>query len=312
MSLEAFLKEADKGLPSSVYLLPASDPFLHREAVEKIKSFVPVAERDFNLQIFDLSAGGEEGVTLGQILDVANTVSFFGGRRFTVLTTNLQKLNKKDLERLMHYVSNPAPDTAFVMLHAGALNRDSREKFRTLKLIPLDLKGPEIPSWLKQRARTKGIEISDEAIDYLIEIIGPDLGLLSSEVEKLSLLGKKRIDTDDISEIVTGERLYSIFDLVNALRMKDAEGVFRIYKTLRETADDYGLVGALNWQYGRNLHAKAGTQEKEYFLRVFDLLHRADVDIKSSGRNFPMEYLLVKLLRLKEVPTAAKGRSPSL
>lgn len=78
MSFQAFLKEVEKGLPSPVYLLQASDPFLHREAVETIKSLVPETERDFNLQIFDLSPSGEEGVTLGQILDVANTVSFFG------------------------------------------------------------------------------------------------------------------------------------------------------------------------------------------------------------------------------------------
>jgi len=312
MSFEAFLKEVAKGLPSPVYLLQASDPFLHRDAVERIKGLVPEAERDFNFQIFDFSPAGEDGITLGCVLDVANTVSFFGGRRFTVLMANLQKLPKKDLERLMHYVSDPAPDTAFVMLHVGVLTRDSREKFRTPKLISLDLKVAEIPAWLKETARTKGIEMSDEATDYLIEIIGPDLGLLSSEVEKLSLVGKKRIDMNDISEIVTGERLYSIFDLVNALRMKDAEGVFRIYKTLRETSDDYGLIGALNWQYGRSLHAKGNPQEKEYFLRVFELLHRADIDIKSSGRTFPMEYLLVKLIRLKEAPTGAKGRSPFL
>jgi DNA polymerase-3 subunit delta len=312
MSFEAFLKEVEKGLPSPVYLLQAADPFLHREAVERIKGLVPGAERDFNLQIFDLSPAGDEGATIGQILDVANTVSFFGGRRFTVFMGNLQKLPKKELEKLMQYVSDPAPDTAFVMLHTGVLTKDSREKFRALKLISLDLNGPEIPSWLKQRARTKGIEMSEEATDYLIEIIGPDLGLLSSEVEKLSLIGKKKIDMDDISEIVTGERLYSIFDLVNALRMKDAEGVFRIYKTLRETADDYGLIGALNWQYGRNLHSKGSPAENEYFLKVFELLHGADIDIKSSGRTFPMEYLLVKLLRLKEAPTGMKGRSPFL
>jgi DNA polymerase-3 subunit delta len=312
MSFQSFLKEIEKGLPLPVYLLHASDPFLHREVVEKIRRLVPEAERDFNFQVFDLSPAGEEGTTVGQILDVANTVSFFGGRRFTVLLGNLQKLPKKDLGILVHYVSNPAPDTAFVMLHTGALTRDSRDKFGGLKPVSLDLKGAEIPSWLKHRARTRGIEISDEAADYLIEIVGADLGLLSSEVEKISLIGKNKIEIEDISEIVTGERLYSIFDLVNALRMKDAGKVFKIYRTLRETADDYGLIGALNWQYGRNLHAEASPAGKEYSLRVFELLHDADVDIKSSGRTFPMEYLLVKLLRLKEARPASKGHSPFL
>ena len=312
MSFRAFLKEIEKGLPSPVYLLQAADPFLVREAIETIKGLVPEAERDFNLQVFDLSTAGEEGVTFGQILDVANTVSFFGGRRFTLIAGNFQKLPKKDLERLNQYLSNPATGAAFVMLHSGSLTRDSKGKFGKVHLISLDLRAAEIPSWLRQRALTKGIEMSGEAIDYLMEIIGPDLGMLSSEVEKISMVGKKKIDTDDVSEIATGERLYSIFDLVNALRAKDAERVFRIYKTLRETSDDYGLIGALNWQYGRNLHADGSPAEKEYFLRVFELLHGADVDIKSSGRTFPMEYLLVKLLRLKEARPEAKGRSPFL
>jgi len=47
-------------------------------------------------------------------------------------------------------------------------------------------------------------------------------------------------------------------------------------------------------------------QDQEYLLNVFGLLNQADIEIKSSGRNFPMEYLLIKLLRLQGL------RSPSV
>lgn len=298
MSYQAFLKEIEKGLPAPVYLFVASDMFLQREAAEAIKRLVPEAERDFNLHAFDLLLPGDETITFGQILDVVNTVSFFGGKRFTVLTLNLQKLLKKDQERLNAYIMNPAENSVFVILHVGSLGKEAREKFRSLKTISLDIRESEMPYWIKQRARTKGLEISDEASDYLIGLVGPDLGLLASEIEKISLLGKKRIGVDDISDIVTGERLYSIFDLVNALRAKDSERVFRIYKTLRETSEDYSLIGVLNWQYGRNLQKGNSPSEKQYLLEVFELLNRTDIEIKSSGRTFPMEYLLVKLLRL--------------
>ena len=90
-----------------------------------------------------------------------------------------------------------------------------------------------------------------------------------------------------------------IFELVDALKERDAEKIFTVYKALRETAEDYSLIGALNWQYGRKLHPRMTPAEKEHLLRIFELLNKADIDIKSSGRNFPMEYLLVKLLRLK-------------
>ncbi|HMK49751.1 MAG TPA: hypothetical protein VK435_06845, partial [Thermodesulfovibrionales bacterium] len=141
--------------------------------------------------------------------------------------------------------------------------------------------------------------------NYLIATTGIDLGLLASEIEKLSFIGKKRIDVDDIADLLAGGRLYNVFDLITALRSKDADKVFRIYKTLKETADDYSLIGALNWQYGRELHAGLSPAENNSFLQVFELLNSVDIDIKSSGRNFPIEYLLIRLLRLREGRTAA-------
>jgi DNA polymerase-3 subunit delta len=302
MSFQAFLHELEKGLPLPVYLFYGSEPFLHEEAMQAIKGLVPEGERDFNLNIFDLSLSVEETMPFDQILDVANTFSFFGKRRFIVLEGNLQKVSKKNLKSLEAYISNPATGSVFVILHEGVLKKETREKFRALKPISLDIRESEIPYWIKQRAAMKDIEISNEAADYLIGLIGPDLGLLSAEIEKISLLGKKRINVDDISDIIAGGRIYSIFDLVNALKEKDTEKVFKIYKTLRYTAEDYSLIGALNWQYGRNLPPLS--------FRLFELLNMADIDIKSSGRTFPMEYLLIKLLRLGKGPPEAEGHSP--
>jgi DNA polymerase-3 subunit delta len=305
MSFQTFLNAVEKGLPAPVYMFYASDLFLLREAMDEIRRLVPETERDFNFHILDLTVQGEDSITLEQILNVANTVSFFSGRRFTILSGNIQKLLKKDLERLHLYIANPAEGSVFVILHSGLLGKDAREKFKALKPVSLDMRESEIPFWIKKRARIKGMEISDNAIDFLLGLHGPDLGLLAAEIEKISLLGKEKVNTDDISEIVTGGRLYSIFDLTNALRERDPGRVFRIYKTLRETSDDYSLIGALNWQYGRHIHSGGNQAENEYLLRVFELLNSVDKDIKSSGRIFPMEYLLIKLLRLQE------GRLPS-
>ena len=303
MSFQTFLNEIKKGMPSPVYLVYTEDAFFQREAVEAIKGLVPAAERDFNFHTFDLLTKGEEIPTLMQILDVVNTVSFFGGRRFTVVVGNLQKLAKKDRERLHVYVSNPAGGSVLVMVHNGSLTKETREKFGALKPISLDIKESEIPYWIKQRAAIKEIEISADAIDYLMDLVGPDFGLLSAEIDKISLLGKKRINADDISDIIAGGRLYSIFDLVNALREGDPQRVLHIYKALKDTVEDYSLIGALNWQYGRNLNQRNSPSENEYLLRVFELLNKADIDIKSSGRTFPMEYLLIKLLRLQAGPS---------
>jgi DNA polymerase III subunit delta len=299
MSYQGFLNEVQKGLPAPVYLFYTSDPFLHREALDIIKKLVPESDRDFNLHVFDISSP-DDTAGIQQILDVTNTVSFFGGRRYTILAGNLQKISKKDAEKINDYISSPAQNSVFIMLHDGLMKKDAKEKIQAPKQLSLDIRESEIPSWIKQRVRMKNLEISDEATEYLIGITGTDLGLLASEIEKISLIGSKRIEASDIADIIAGGRTYSVFDLVNALSMKNSEKVFSIYQILKETTDDYSLIGALNWQYTRSIRPGMNKAENSYYRQVFELLSMVDKDIKSSGRSYPVEYLLIKLLRLKK------------
>ncbi len=128
--------------------------------------------------------------------------------------------------------------------------------------------------------------------------IGNDLGLLSAEIEKISLLGKKKIEVDDMTDILAVSKDYNAFDMVKALMRKDADTVFRIYSTLKNALEDHALVGVLNWQYGQQLYTGNIKKSKDYFLKIFEILTTTDIDLKSSGRRFPLEYLLIKLLRL--------------
>jgi DNA polymerase III delta subunit len=298
MSFQAFLNEIEKGLPSLVYLFHASDIFLNREAIKVIKKLVPEGERDFNLHLFDFSREADEKTPFEQIFDTVNTVPFFGKRRFVIWLGNLKGFSKKDLKRLESYISNPAPHSVLFLFHEGVLKKEMRENFRGVDTISLDMRETEIPSWICHRAKLKGLEMSDDVADYLLGLKGPDLGLLSAEIEKISLLGKQRVSVDDISEVIEGGGFYTPFDLVDALEEKNADKVFRIYKVLKETTESYTLIGILNWLYGRNLSARSRTKGNKYLLKVFEVLNKADIDIKSSGRDFPLEYLLVKLLRI--------------
>ena len=298
MSFQAFLNEIEKGLPSLIYLLHASDTFLNREAIRAVKKLIPEEEKEFNFHIFDFSKETDEKTSFEQIFDVADTAPFFGKRKFVIFLGNLQGLSRKDLKRLDSYISDPAPFSVLVIFHEGLLKREMRERFKRLKIISLDIREAEIPSWIRHRAKLKGLEISDDVADYLLGLKGPDLGLLSAEIEKISLLGKQKVSVDDISEIIEGGGFYTPFDLVQAIEAKNAEKVFRVYKTLRKTTENYSLIGILNWLYGRKFPPRGIQKGNEYLLKVFETLNAADIDIKSSGRDFPMEYLLVRLLRL--------------
>jgi DNA polymerase III delta subunit len=297
MSYRNFLEEIKKGLPFPAYLLQASDPFLHTEAELLIKNLVPIGEREFNFQVFDLMS--PDIVAFEQILDVLNTMPFFSGRKYVVVE-NFQKLLKKEMKKLGRYLERPSESSVLILLNAGTVKKEVRDGLGNLKSIPLDISGREIGSWLRAKAGQKGVRLTDSAVDYLLGTIGPDLGLLSSELDKYALIGKPTADREDIIEITEGKRTYSAFALVDAIRARDTELAFKIYRVLRDTEEPYGLIGALNWQYAKNFAGRNTPEDKNYYYKVFSVLNRADLDIKSSGGPYPMEFLLVKLLRLSK------------
>jgi len=301
MSFRNFTDEIKKGLPSSNYFLVSSDYFLHTEAVSLIKGLVPPGERDFNFHSFDLLSSESDKLPFEQILDVLNTASFFSGRKFVVIE-NVQKLLKKEMQKLDSYLLNPSEGSVMILLNAGPLKKEMKDRLKGAKQIVLDIREREIPAWLQERTKLKSFDISEGTAAYLLGVVGPDLGMLSSELEKLMLTGSSKIEKKDIVEVVEGRRAYSTFALIDAIKARDAERTFKIYGVLKETEEPYSLLGALNWQYGQSSGSGRTPADRDYYYKVFDLLHKADVAVKSSGTYYPLELLLVRLLRLSRHP----------
>jgi DNA polymerase-3 subunit delta len=287
MSVKKFYDELRGGLKAPVYLLYSEEAYLLKEALFAVKKTIPEAERDFLYHAFDMDSPEAPG--LEQIIDVLYTVPLLGGRK-VVAVENAQKIPEKEIKKLASYISSPSPDSLLIILNVGALKKAHREALKGARPIPMEIKERDLPFWLRERAAQAGLSLTPQAVEYLLGTIGPDAGLLSSEVEKLALAGKKRLDAEDIREIVKGAGGYDVFDLIEALKAKRADEVFRIYRVLSETQEPYSLLGAINWHYGR-FPAEDGK-------KVFGLLHEADFMIKSSGGAFPLEYLLVRLLQL--------------
>lgn len=296
MSIKTFLQEIDKGLTSPAYLLYADNEYPIEEALSAVKRTIPEAEMAFNFNVFDMDSA-DSIPTAGEITDTLNTVSFFGSRRYVVVR-NLQKISTKEFKKFQSYIANPSPNSVFLMSYTGTLKKEMKESTKGLKTICLDIRENDLPVWIKEKIRQKGITIKDDAVGYLIGVVGDDIGLLSSEVEKLASFGNETITIGIIKEIVEGSRDYSVFDLTNALREKNIEKVFRIYRTLSETTEPYNLLGAINWHYSKMSMQANDTRQRKDFSRAFELLNDADIQIKTSGGAYPMEHLLVRLLRL--------------
>lgn len=277
-----------------MYFLYADDLYLLKEASRRSAEIIPEPERDFSFSSFDLN-DIDETPPVEQIMDVLNTIPFSGKRRCVVIE-NIQEIAKKDVKPLQDYLSNPSPYSVLILLHRGGPKSQLSELMKKARTIPLDIRQQDLPAWIREKARQKGLEITNDAIEYLLGILGPDAGLITSELEKFSFIGKSRIDTRDIIGLVRGSSDYDVFDLVNAIKDKDAERAFRVARILQETQESYGLLGAINWHYSRMSSRDKG--RAHYYRRVFELLNEADIRIKTSGGTFPLEYLLIRLLQI--------------
>lgn len=80
-------------------------------------------------------------------------------------------------------------------------------------LNPNDLRG-----WVQTRVMASGGSMTTQAVQLLVDLIGPDLWALSGEVEKLTLYAAGRaVDAEDVEELVVSAREVSVFAMVDAV-----------------------------------------------------------------------------------------------
>lgn len=286
MSLSELKKEAKAGFKPPVYLFVSEDYHLLREAFVLVRGSVPEGARDFSFLSFDPQS--DESFSVERVLDALMTVPFIGGR-MVVAVENVQKIKSNALKKLLDYTSAPCPESLLALFCKKRDYRDEPAKFKGVRTVRLSLSEKELPAWIKALAAEKGMEISGEAVEFLQATIGSEPGLLASEVKKLSLIGKKKIETNDISRLVSGEGDYTAISLAQAIAGKNADAAMKAYRALSGGVEAELLLGAINWAFLRD--AKSPPE-------VFELLSEADVKLKTSGRTYPLEGLIVRLLRV--------------
>jgi DNA polymerase III delta subunit len=290
MSYRQFLKEKDNGFKESVYLLYGTDPFFLKSAETMIKTGINEEHRDFGLDIYDLEPASAKKVSMKEVLDSLNTFSFFSENKM-VIVLNIQKLKKAELQDIEGYLANPSSSSTLFMFHAGKLKATTKKSTSGCRSMSLDHTAQELKGWLSSYAKEKGISMSSQVSDYLTVILGNDAGLLASEINKLSLLGKDTIELRDLGDIIYGEAGIDTFEFTGALASGNRKKAFNLLRGMND-ADSNMLLGAINWQISR----LKGRKSSGTMLKYYKTLLEADTINKSTGSTYPLELLATKLL----------------
>ena len=218
-----------------VYFLYGPEDYLIEEEVQRLLDrTLSSKERGLNLHLF---SGGEHSGR--EIVRTAQTIPMFSQYRF-VLVSDADRMDEEGMKELLRYIQKPSPATCFV-LSAQALGlwkKHQAEIGKVGKIIECTrLKGKTLVSWLKNRMSAKGKKLSEDAADYLVEVVGDHLHDLDNVLEKafLSVGEKQMIELADVEEIASEVKISTVFDLMDAIGHQNLEKALGILEKAMES-----------------------------------------------------------------------------
>src|SRR5450432_2130911 len=188
---------------------------------------LPESEQAFNLSIFY----GKDADWM-EIINTCRRYPMFAENQ-VVLLKEAQQM--KDISKLEPYIQQPLHSTLFIVSYKdkkvdgrGRLSKLLKEK--GVLLTTKKMYDNQMPEWVTEFLRARGLTISQKALFLLIDHIGNDPGRIKSEVEKIqiNLETRKSIHEDDVENYVGISKEYNVFELQAALARKDLSRAFRI------------------------------------------------------------------------------------
>lgn len=219
--------DASSPIPAVVVLF-GRDAFLRRLAGEQVKAGVLGQDADVPYAKLTGSVA-----TWADVADEVNTMSLFGGsgRRLVVLeeadsfVTKFRDELEKFLERkrsggvLVLQVDRWAANTRlYKKCDELGLQIECNPPEKKAGKRPV-LDGPRLAKWFVTRTPAlHGAKITSGAVEQLIELLGPELGLIDQEIERLALFVEVggTIDEQLVLEQVHGGQLQEMWNLVDA------------------------------------------------------------------------------------------------
>jgi DNA polymerase-3 subunit delta len=267
-----------------LYILTGPDDFSLNQSLEGIKKSLGDPESlATNTTVFD----GHQ-VTMEQLAIVCETVPFLAEKRLVIIRGLLERFEARgrtgqppkttrtsqtDTSKAFSACLGKLPDSTVVVLLEGNIGKDNplykelagKAEVRTFPL----LKDAKLRQWIQNRVAGEGGSISPQAIDLLTKLVGSNLWVMVSEINKLvSFTAGRRIEEEDAKSLVSYAQEVSVFAMIDAIlefRAETAEQLLQ--QLLRRGAAPAYLLFMLDRQFRMIIRARElknqGTPETE-------------------------------------------------
>lgn len=326
-----FLKQEPDRECRPVYAVYGDETYLRREVAHQIVRQALGPEAD---ELAVVRFPGEK-TPLADVLDELRTLPFLSRRR-VVIVEDADAFVTAHRAELEAYVARPSATGVLVLAVKTWMATTKLAKLVQQTGVAVECKTPRadgLVRWLVEMAKHRfDATLTGPAAHLLVELVGPELSLLASEVEKLATyVGEKlTIHREDVARMVGAGRIETIWKTIEAATTgKTAEALGDIDRLLATGESPVGYLGAITYTLRRIYHAGqmriAGrdleqacqeadirpymvkmTAEQHKHLgrqrvnRLPAMLLQADLDLKGSSSLSPqavLERLLIELAR---------------
>ncbi|OYV94692.1 MAG: DNA polymerase III subunit delta [Planctomycetia bacterium 21-64-5] len=198
-------------------VLFGDEPFLKGLLLAELrKTVLGDGEAEFALTRFDGRSADWRTVS-----DELLTVGLFGGGRRLVVVDDADDFVSEHRGHLEDYAARPSRTGTLVLVVPSWPGNTRLAKHTAASGLAVECKSPpqaRLVKWLATLARDRhAAKLEREAAESLVEIIGPELGLIDQELAKLAAAANGQpIAADLVQQLVGGWRAKTAWDMLDA------------------------------------------------------------------------------------------------
>ncbi|MCC6125776.1 MAG: DNA polymerase III subunit delta [Pirellulales bacterium] len=243
-----YLDRPEKNPPRPVCVVYGDEPFLRRQAILKLREAVLGGEEGD----FSFSAVDGDKAEWRDVLENLSTVAMFGGGQRLVLVEEADDFVTRYRGELEGYVAKPSRTGVLALELASFPSNTRLYKSVAAEGLVIDCSTPApakltkwLVDWAKKFHRTN---LAPAAANELVEIIGPELGLLDQEIAKLALAaGGESIEPRMVKQYVGGWRAKTTWEMLDlALDGKVREAMLQLDRLLSSGEQPIGILAQIS------------------------------------------------------------------
>lgn len=259
----------EEGSPiEPVWLVTGTATLLVKQAVTRIAdAALAGSPASFN-RAEGSASDGEVQAMLGQ----ARTPPMMGARRVVVIR-ELEGAKVADLEKMADYAKDPAPTTVLLLCGRSLPSNKGERKVsnaltravkKTGRVIRYPDREQDPVAFVQRRARGVDVVLPPDVARFLVEVVGSDLGILASEVDKaITYAGDGgTVTRETVEEVCCLLAEAVVWELTDAIVQGNAARAMAIlHRKLAEGEEPQLILGLVSWKLRQLVQLQACDRE---------------------------------------------------